>query len=91
MYPHRNLLLAVRAVSIALGTCGAGSLARWSDDYSFFCLSCVQADFKRHYREGENALRTVVLINCGAAEDVRALLDLYDRPNVRIVIVDSHR
>lgn len=36
-------------------------------------------------------MRTAILINCGAAEDVRALLDLHDRPNVRVVILDSHR
>jgi hypothetical protein len=36
-------------------------------------------------------MRTAILINCGAAEDVRSLLGLYDRPNVRVVIIDSHR
>lgn len=36
-------------------------------------------------------MRTAILINCGAAEDVRALLGLHDRPNVRVVILDSHR
>ena len=36
-------------------------------------------------------VRTAILINCGAAEDVRSLLGLLDRPNVRVVIVDSHR
>ena len=37
------------------------------------------------------AMRTAVLINCGAAEDVRQLLELEQRPYVRVVIVDSHR
>jgi hypothetical protein len=37
------------------------------------------------------AMRTAILINCGAAEDVRQLLELDRRPNVRIVIIDSHR
>ena len=37
------------------------------------------------------AMRTAILLNCGAAEDVRALLELESRPNVRVIIVDSHR
>lgn len=37
------------------------------------------------------AMRTAILLNCGAAEDVRQLLELDQRPNVRVIIVDSHR
>lgn len=33
--------------------------------------------------------RTIILINCGAMEDIRALLEL--PPNVRVVVIDSHR
>lgn len=51
----------------------------------------IEADFASTYKEGEAALRTAILINCGAAEDVRELLRLEERPNVRVVIVDSHR
>lgn len=51
----------------------------------------IEQDFKRYYQEGETALRTAILINCGAAEDVRALLHLEQRTNVRVVIIDSHR
>ena len=51
----------------------------------------IEADFQQSYREGETSLRTAILINCGAAEDVRALLHLEQRMNVRVVIVDSHR
>lgn len=51
----------------------------------------IEEDFKRYYTEGESALRTTILINCGAAEDVRALLHLDQRENVRVVIIDSHR
>lgn len=51
----------------------------------------VADDFNKYFEEGSRAMRTAILINCGAAEDVRGLLNLYDRPNVRVVIVDSHR
>jgi hypothetical protein len=51
----------------------------------------IEKDFTATYQEGEDALRTAFLINCGAAEDVRALLRLEQRMNVRVVIVDSHR
>ena len=51
----------------------------------------IEADFAATYQEGEAALRTAILINCGAAEDVRELLRLDERPNVRVVIIDSHR
>ncbi len=33
--------------------------------------------------------QTLVLINCGATEDLYELLDL--RPAVRVVVIDSHR
>jgi CDC45-like protein len=32
---------------------------------------------------------TVLLINCGACEDISALLNM--RENVRVVVIDSHR
>lgn len=51
----------------------------------------IAADFYQTYQEGETALRTAILINCGAAEDVRQLLELDKRENVRVVIIDSHR
>jgi hypothetical protein len=35
--------------------------------------------------------RFVILINCGAAEDMSALLELADRPHVCLVIIDSCR
>lgn len=54
-------------------------------------LPPLPQDFKATYQEGEQALRTAILINCGAAEDVRALLNLDERMNVRIIIIDSHR
>lgn len=41
--------------------------------------------------QGSTSLRTAILINCGAAEDVRELLHLESRTNVRVIIVDSHR
>lgn len=55
------------------------------------CDMLLPQDFKATYQEGEQALRTAILINCGAAEDVRALLNLDERMNVRIIIIDSHR
>ncbi|PSC71473.1 cell division control 45-like protein [Micractinium conductrix] len=51
----------------------------------------IEQDFKQTYQEGEEALRTAILINCGAAEDVRQLLHLEQRSNVRVIIIDSHR
>lgn len=48
-------------------------------------------DFNKYYEEGDDNMRTAILINCGAAEDVRSLLNLYERANVRVVIIDSHR
>lgn len=51
----------------------------------------IERDFKQYYQEGEQALRTAILVNCGAAEDVRELLHLGQRMNVRVVIIDSHR
>ncbi len=41
--------------------------------------------------QGSTSLRTAILVNCGAAEDVRELLHLEQRANVRVIIVDSHR
>lgn len=34
-------------------------------------------------------LQTLILINCGATEDVAKLLDLQE--NVRVIVIDSHR
>ncbi|KAI3436794.1 hypothetical protein D9Q98_006205 [Chlorella vulgaris] len=51
----------------------------------------IEEDFVMNYPAGEVALRTAILINCGAAEDIRAQLQLDQRPNVRVVIIDSHR
>ncbi len=35
------------------------------------------------------ALKTVVMINCGATEDIQRACDLSD--NVRVIVIDSHR
>lgn len=35
------------------------------------------------------AERTVMLVNCGACEDVRAMLELPDA--VRVIVIDAHR
>uniref|UniRef100_A0A1D2AER3 Cell division control protein 45-like protein n=1 Tax=Auxenochlorella protothecoides TaxID=3075 RepID=A0A1D2AER3_AUXPR len=51
----------------------------------------IEEDFDACYQPDEEAMRTAILINCGAAEDVRSFLNLQNRPNVRVVIVDSHR
>ena len=34
-------------------------------------------------------LQTLILINCGATEDVAKLLDL--TPYIRVIVIDSHR
>jgi cell division control protein 45 len=48
-------------------------------------------DFLSTYEEDDDVTRFVVLLNCGASEDVRALLGLDARPHVCVVVVDSHR
>ncbi|KDD77107.1 hypothetical protein H632_c18p4, partial [Helicosporidium sp. ATCC 50920] len=51
----------------------------------------IESDFAASYGGGEGAMRTAILINCGAAEDVGELLGLAQRPNVRVVVIDAHR
>jgi cell division control protein 45 len=48
-------------------------------------------DFAATYEEGDDVTRFVILINCGASEDVAALLGLGARPHVCVVVVDAHR
>lgn len=48
-------------------------------------------DFLQTYDEDDPVMRYVVLINCGAMEDIAALLQLANRPHVCVVILDSHR
>jgi cell division control protein 45 len=51
----------------------------------------VIEDFLATYDEEDPVTRFVVLINCGSSEDVGSLLGLAQRPNICVVIVDSHR
>lgn len=51
----------------------------------------IADDFMSSYDEGDELMRFVILINCGASEDMRSLLGLNERPNVCLVIIDSHR
>lgn len=48
-------------------------------------------DFRATYDEEDSVTRYVLLINCGASEDISALLELIQRPHVCVVIIDSHR
>jgi cell division control protein 45 len=48
-------------------------------------------DFVSAYDEDDPVTRFVILINCGASEDVGALLGLAARPHVCVVVLDSHR
>ena len=40
-------------------------------------------------QDGDDEFRTVVLVNCGATEDIRGLLEL--KPEARAYVVDAHR
>lgn len=51
----------------------------------------VKDDFVASYDEEDGLMRFVILINCGASEDMRSLLSLDKRPNVCLIIIDSHR
>lgn len=48
-------------------------------------------DFVATYEEEDEVTRFVVLINCGASEDIADLLGLQQRPHVCVLVVDSHR
>lgn len=48
-------------------------------------------DFLASYDEADPVTRFVILLNCGASEDVTALLALESRPSVCVIIFDSHR
>ncbi|KAI8103739.1 hypothetical protein M9435_006267 [Picochlorum sp. BPE23] len=48
-------------------------------------------DFTRAYDDEDEVVRYIILLNCGASEDVGKILDLGRRPNVCVIIFDSHR
>lgn len=48
-------------------------------------------DFLETYDEDDEVTRYLVLINCGASEDIMDVLQLASRPNVCVIIFDSHR
>ena len=48
-------------------------------------------DFSATYDENDQVTRYLILINCGASEDIGSLLQLVTRPNVCVIIFDSHR
>lgn len=48
-------------------------------------------DFLASYDEDDPVTRFVILLNCGASEDVAALLALESRPSVCVIVFDSHR
>ena len=51
----------------------------------------VVDDFIKSYDEDDDVTRYIVLVNCGASEDVASVLELSKRPNVCVIIFDSHR
>ena len=51
----------------------------------------VTKDFLETYDKEDPVTRFVIFINCGASEDVADLLGLAERPNICVVIIDSHR
>jgi len=51
----------------------------------------VSEDFLETYDEDDPVTRYVILINCGASEDLADLLELANRPHVCVIIIDSHR
>lgn len=48
-------------------------------------------DFVKSYDEDDDVTRYIVLVNCGASEDIFSVLDLAKRENVCVIIFDSHR
>lgn len=48
-------------------------------------------DFVSTYDEDDEVTRYLILINCGASEDIIGLLELTSRPNVCVIVLDSHR
>jgi cell division control protein 45 len=48
-------------------------------------------DFVKSYDEEDAITRYIVLVNCGASEDIAGVLDLAQRQNVCVIIFDSHR
>ena len=51
----------------------------------------VVDDFVKSYDEDDDVTRYIVLVNCGASEDIAGVLDLAKRQNVCVIIFDSHR
>lgn len=63
-------------------------------DYFWSAVSRYQEvieDFKTMYQEDDPVTRFVILINCGATQDIDELLSLAQRPNVCVVVIDSSR
>lgn len=48
-------------------------------------------DFVKAYDEEDQIIRYLILVNCGASEDISGVLELSKRPNVCVIIFDSHR
>lgn len=48
-------------------------------------------DFVKAYDDEDEIIRYLILVNCGASEDISGVLDLSKRPNVCVIILDSHR
>ena len=48
-------------------------------------------DFIKAYDDEDQVIRYLILVNCGASEDISGVLDLSKRPNVCVIIFDSHR
>ena len=48
-------------------------------------------DFIKAYDDEDEIIRYLVLVNCGASEDISGVLELSKRPNVCVIIFDSHR
>ena len=51
----------------------------------------VVDDFVKSYDEDDDVTRYIVLVNCGASEDIAGVLELAKRQNVCVIIFDSHR
>jgi cell division control protein 45 len=51
----------------------------------------IVEDFMRAYDEDDDVIRYLILVNCGASEDISGILELVKRTNVCVIIFDSHR
>ncbi|KAG2502097.1 hypothetical protein HYH03_000589 [Edaphochlamys debaryana] len=65
-------------------------LQRENIHFTLIPVECYEEvrDHCQPLREAEE-LKTIILVNCGATEDVRSLCELPN--NIRIVIIDNHR